>query len=46
MQNNHSNFDGQNCRLSLCEKLLTKGYCVYVFFDLHLFGFSLEVCFP
>ena len=22
-----------------CEKLLTKGYCVYVFFDLHLFGF-------
>ena len=28
-----------------CEKLLKKGYCVYVFFDLHLFGFSLEVCF-
>ena len=28
------------------EKPLTKGYCVYVFFDLHLFGFSLEVYFP
>ena len=22
-----------------CEKLLTKGHCVYVFFYLHLFGF-------
>ena len=23
-----------------------KSYCVYVFFDLYLFGFSLEICFP
>ena len=21
-------------------------YCVYVFFDFYLFGFSLEICFP
>ena len=37
MQKNHSNFDGQNSGFLLCEKLLTKSYCVYVFFDLHFF---------
>ena len=48
MQKNHSNFDGQNSGFLLCEKLLTKSYCVYVFFDLHVhfLGFSLEICFP
>ena len=29
-----------------CEELLTKRYSVYRFFDLRLFGFSQEICFP
>ena len=35
------NFYGQNSGFKFCEKIWTKSYCVHVFFDLHLFGFSL-----
>ena len=30
----------------IVSETMTNGYCVYVFFDLRLFGISLEVCFP
>ena len=37
---NHSNFEGQ------IRQKLDKSCCVYVFFDLHLFRFLPEICFP
>ena len=42
---NHSNFDGQILYLIAWE-MLDKSCHVYVFFDLHLFRFLLEICFP
>ena len=43
---NHSNFDGQILVYLIVWKMLDKSCRVYVFFDLHLFRFLLETCFP